>query len=59
LGRFAALREELSYADYLVTLEKFRVGVDDNPDLLQILHSCWSIRSWIYCTHARSTRSRT
>ena len=33
---FAALREELSYADYLATLEKFRVGLDDNPDLLQM-----------------------
>ena len=33
---FAALREELSYADYLATLEKFRVGLDDDPDLLQM-----------------------
>ena len=33
---FAALREELSYADYLAALEKFRVGLDDDPELLQI-----------------------
>ena len=36
---FAALREELSYADYLAALEKFRAGLDDNPDLLQL--SCF------------------
>jgi FMN phosphatase YigB (HAD superfamily) len=33
---FAALREELSYADYLAALEKFRVGLDDDPELLQL-----------------------
>ncbi len=33
---FTALREELSYADYLAALEKFRVGLDDDPDLLQM-----------------------
>ena len=33
---FAALREELSYVDYLAALEKFRVGLDDHPDLLQM-----------------------
>ena len=33
---FTALREELSYADYLAALEKFRVGLDDDPNLLQI-----------------------
>jgi FMN phosphatase YigB (HAD superfamily) len=33
---FTALREELSYADYLATLQKFRVGLEDNPDLLQM-----------------------
>ena len=33
---FAALREERSYADYLAALEKFRVGLDDDPELLQI-----------------------
>jgi len=33
---FAALREELSYVDYLGALEKFHVGFDDNPDLLQM-----------------------
>ncbi|TMH06158.1 MAG: HAD family hydrolase [Betaproteobacteria bacterium] len=32
----AALREELSYVDYLGALEKFRVGLDDDPDLLQM-----------------------
>jgi FMN phosphatase YigB (HAD superfamily) len=31
---FAALREELSYADYLAALQKFRVGLDGNPELL-------------------------
>jgi FMN phosphatase YigB (HAD superfamily) len=33
---FTALREELSYADYLAALEKFRIGLEDNPDLLQM-----------------------
>ena len=33
---FAALREELSYADYLGALQKFRAGCDDEPDLLQM-----------------------
>ena len=33
---FAALREELSYADYLAALEKFRIGLDDDPELLQM-----------------------
>jgi FMN phosphatase YigB (HAD superfamily) len=32
----AAMREELSYVDYLGALEKFRVGLDDHPDLLQM-----------------------
>jgi FMN phosphatase YigB (HAD superfamily) len=32
----AALREELSYVDYLAALEKFRVGLDDDPGLLQM-----------------------
>jgi FMN phosphatase YigB (HAD superfamily) len=32
----AALREELSYVDYLGALERFRVGLDDDPDLLQM-----------------------
>jgi FMN phosphatase YigB (HAD superfamily) len=31
-----ALREELSYVDYLATLQQFRVGLEDNPDLLQM-----------------------
>jgi FMN phosphatase YigB (HAD superfamily) len=33
---FAALREELSYADYIGALQRFRVGLDGNPDLLQV-----------------------
>jgi FMN phosphatase YigB (HAD superfamily) len=33
---FAALREDLSYADYLAALEKFRVGLDDDPELLEM-----------------------
>jgi len=32
----AALREELSYVDYLAALEKFRAGIDDDPELLQM-----------------------
>ena len=32
----ASMREELSYVDYLGALEKFRVGLDDDPDLLQM-----------------------
>jgi FMN phosphatase YigB (HAD superfamily) len=30
----AALREELSYVDYLAALQRFRVGLDDHPELL-------------------------
>ena len=30
------LRDELGYADYLATLQKFRVGVDTDPDLLEM-----------------------
>jgi FMN phosphatase YigB (HAD superfamily) len=33
---FAALREEVSYADYLLALERFRVGLDDDPELLEM-----------------------
>jgi FMN phosphatase YigB (HAD superfamily) len=33
---YSALREELSYADHLAALEKFRVGLDDDPELLQM-----------------------
>jgi FMN phosphatase YigB (HAD superfamily) len=33
---FAALREEVSYADYLLALERFRIGLDDDPALLQM-----------------------
>jgi FMN phosphatase YigB (HAD superfamily) len=33
---FAAVREERSYADYLGALEKFRAGLDDDPNLLQM-----------------------
>ena len=32
----AVLREELSYVDYLGALEKFRGGLDDDPELLQM-----------------------
>jgi len=32
----AALREELSYVDYLGALQKFRAGLDDDPSLLQM-----------------------
>jgi FMN phosphatase YigB (HAD superfamily) len=33
---FAALREELSYADYLAALQKFRAGLDGDPELLRM-----------------------
>src|SRR5206468_4197799 len=33
---FTALREELSYADYLAALQKFRFGLDGDPQLLQL-----------------------
>ena len=34
---YSALREELGYADYLLALQKFRVGLDDDlPELLQL-----------------------
>jgi FMN phosphatase YigB (HAD superfamily) len=32
----AALREELSYVDYLAALQKFRAGLEDRPELLQM-----------------------
>jgi FMN phosphatase YigB (HAD superfamily) len=33
---FAALRDEMSYADYLGALQKFRFGCDDAPEILQM-----------------------
>jgi FMN phosphatase YigB (HAD superfamily) len=33
---FAALREERSYADYLETLQRFRIGLVEGPNLLQM-----------------------
>src|SRR5689334_14698679 len=30
----AALRAELGYVDYLATLQKFRVGIENDPQLL-------------------------
>lgn len=33
---YAALREQVGYADYLATLQAFRVGLDDNPGMLQL-----------------------
>jgi FMN phosphatase YigB (HAD superfamily) len=33
---YAELRDTLGYADYLATLQRFRVGLEDNPDLLQM-----------------------
>lgn len=33
---FTAMREELSYADYLGAMQKLRIGLDDNPALWQL-----------------------
>ena len=33
---YARLRDESGYADYLGTLQAFRTGLEDNPDLLQM-----------------------
>ena len=33
---YAELRDALGYADYLATLQRFRVGLEDDPDLLQM-----------------------
>ena len=33
---YAKLRDKLGYADYLGTLQAFRDGLDDDPDLLQM-----------------------
>ncbi len=33
---YDALRDELGYADYVGALQKFRAGLDDSPDLLQM-----------------------
>ncbi len=33
---YAQLRDELGYADYLATLQRFRVGLEDNPELLRM-----------------------
>jgi FMN phosphatase YigB (HAD superfamily) len=33
---YAELRDALGYADYLATLQRFRVGLEENPDLLQM-----------------------
>lgn len=33
---YAALRDEVGYADYLGALQRFRIGLDDDADLLQL-----------------------
>jgi FMN phosphatase YigB (HAD superfamily) len=33
---YAELRDQLGYADYLATLQRFRVGLEDHPQLLQM-----------------------
>jgi FMN phosphatase YigB (HAD superfamily) len=33
---YAKLRDERGYVDYLATLQSFRAGLDDDPDLLQM-----------------------
>jgi FMN phosphatase YigB (HAD superfamily) len=33
---YAELRDELSFVDYLAALNRFRVGLDDDPELLQM-----------------------
>jgi FMN phosphatase YigB (HAD superfamily) len=33
---FSRLREQLGYADYLASLQAFRSGLDDHPDLLEM-----------------------
>lgn len=33
---YARLRGDLGYANFLATLQRFRVGLDDDPDLLQM-----------------------
>jgi len=33
---YKQLRKQLGYADYLATLQTFRMGLDDDPDLLQM-----------------------
>src|SRR5690349_10145759 len=33
---YAELREELSFVDYLAALNRFRAGLDDAPELLQM-----------------------
>jgi FMN phosphatase YigB (HAD superfamily) len=33
---FRKLREQLGYADYLASLQAFRTGLDDHPDLLEM-----------------------
>jgi FMN phosphatase YigB (HAD superfamily) len=33
---FSRLREQLGFADYLASLQEFRTGLDDHPDLLEM-----------------------
>ena len=33
---FGRLREQLGFADYLASLQEFRTGLDDHPDLLEM-----------------------
>ena len=33
---YKQLRKQLGYADYLATLQTFRMGLDDDPDMLQM-----------------------
>jgi FMN phosphatase YigB (HAD superfamily) len=35
-AQFARLRDELGYADYLGSLQAFRTGLEEHPDLLQM-----------------------
>ena len=52
---YDALRDELGYADYLGALQKFRAGLDDSPDLLQMSAFILEYPFAIACFRARLT----
>ena len=51
---FTALREALSYADYLAALQKFRFGLDVTRSCCSCRRSCWTTRLRTGCTLVRS-----
>ena len=52
---YAELKETLGYADYLASLQRLRVGLEDPPTCCRCRASCSNIPSRSVCTSRRST----